>query len=169
MQQGNGPWRPMLASGVPGSGRVAPRMAQWSTRLVRVFWTVDDGVTEGSARGRIETLALARPRSSPAGSNRFVGVGDPATACLFRSRRRGTSARSLTKRATLNMFDEDGKLRLVATRYRPAGFSTSATRAGADALGCWRSTRPDRVGRRGGSACIPKATRRGEYGVRRSS
>jgi cytosine/adenosine deaminase-related metal-dependent hydrolase len=70
-------------------------------------------------------------------SNRYLGVGDPPLrACYEAGVRVAIGTDSLTSTPTLNMFDEMAAVRQVAPTIPARRILESATRAGADALGC---------------------------------
>jgi cytosine/adenosine deaminase-related metal-dependent hydrolase len=70
-------------------------------------------------------------------SNRYLGVGDPPLrACYEAGVRVAIGTDSLTSTPTLNMFDEMAAVRQVAPTIPARRILESATRTGADALGC---------------------------------
>jgi cytosine/adenosine deaminase-related metal-dependent hydrolase len=141
LQHGTGPWRPLLEE----LGAWEP---EWTPPGVSpVQYAASLGYLDRPAllvhgvqctEADIETLAASAatlvtcPRS-----NRYLGVGIPPLQALYDAGVRvaiGTD--SLASAPTLSMFDEMAALRQVAPTVPARRILESATRIGADALGC---------------------------------
>jgi aminodeoxyfutalosine deaminase len=141
LRQGTGPWRPLLDE----LGAWEPEWTPPGTSPVQYAASlgyldrptlVVHGVQ--CTQGDIELLAASAatvvtcPRS-----NHYLGVGDPPLRAFYDAGVRvaiGTD--SLTSAPTLNMFDEMAAVRRVAPTVPARRILESATRIGADALGC---------------------------------
>ena len=141
LQQGTGPWRALLDElgawdpewTLPG---VSPVQYAASLGYLNRPTLVVHGVQ--CTHADIEALASSAatlvtcPRS-----NRYLGVGDPPLRAFYDAGVRvaiGTD--SLTSAPSLNMFEEMAAVRRVAPTVPARRILESATRIGADALGC---------------------------------
>ena len=141
LQQGRGAWRLLLeelgawepAWTPPGTSPVQYAaslgyLARRSLIVHAVQCTAADIELLASSQATVVTC----PRS-----NRYLGVGDPPLrACYEAGVRVAIGTDSLTSAPTLNMFDEMAAVRQVAPTIAARRILESATRVGADALGC---------------------------------
>lgn len=141
LKQGTGPWRPLLDElgawdpewTPPGTSPV-----QYAASLGYLHrpTLVVHGVQCTQADIELLAASAATVVTCPR-SNHYLGVGDPPLRAFYDAGVRvaiGTD--SLTSAPTLNMFDEMAAVRRVAPTVPARRILESATRIGADALGC---------------------------------
>ena len=141
LRHGTGAWRPLLDElGAWDPAWVAPGMSPVEYARSLGFLDRPTLVVHGVQCTDADIAALARSAATVVTcprSNRFVGVGDPPLRAFYEAGVRvAVGTDSLASAPTLNMFDEMASVRLAAPTVPARRIVESATRVGADALGC---------------------------------
>jgi cytosine/adenosine deaminase-related metal-dependent hydrolase len=141
LKQGTGPWRPLLDElgawepewTPPGTSPVQYAAALgYLDRPTLVVHGVQCTPADIGALASSAATLVTCPRS-----NRYLGVGDPPLqACYDAGVRVAIGTDSLASAPTLSMFDEMAAVRSVAPAVPARRILESATRIGAEALGC---------------------------------